>query len=255
MSFVSTQHDRWRDAMRHAWRRGALGPGQTILDLACGAGGTTIELAVLVGPTGRVRALDLSPEVIAEVRAAIHALTLTQAVADEADLDEVDLGHGTADAIWCRWAMGFVDDPIGLLERSYEALRPGGRFISHEYLELGSWRRAASSTDLDALVLAVSQSWREDGDEPPAGIEIPVWLDQIGFDLADVQVVSDGRLPGLAWQWPREFVELGLARLLAQDAITTDLAEEIRAAHDEREAQPPAPDGTPALLEVIAVRP
>ena len=241
--------------MHHAWRRGALGPGQTILDLACGAGGTTIELAGLVGPSGRVRALDLSPEVIAEVRAAIDARRLTQAVAEEAALDEVDLGHGTADAIWCRWAMAFVDDPIGLLERSYEALRPGGRFVSHEYLELGSWRRAAPSADLDALVLAVAQSWREDDDEPPAGIEIPVWLDQIGFDLADVQVVSDGRLSGLAWQWPREFVELGLSRLLAQDAITADLAHEIRAAHDAREAQPAAPDGTPALLEVIAVRP
>ena len=241
--------------MRHAWRRGALGQGQTILDLACGAGGTAIELAVLAGPAGRVRALDLSPEVIAEVRAAIDSLALTQAVAEEAALDDVDLGQDAADAIWCRWAMAFVDDPIGLLERSYEALRPGGRFVSHEYLELGSWRRAAPSTDLDALVLAVSQSWREDGDEPPAGIEIPVWLDQIGFELADVQVVSDGRIPSLAWQWPREFVELGLARLLAQDAITADLAHADPRGSRRARIAASQPDGTPALLQVIAVRP
>ncbi len=255
MSFLSDQHDQWRAAMRDAWRRAGIRPGHTVIDLACGEGRAALELAALVGPTGRVRALDLSPAAIAALRASLTASGLTHLTAEEADLNEVDLGVGETDAIWSRWILAFIDDPIDLLERSDEALRPGGVFVSHEYLDAGSWRRASPSPDLDALVLAVSQSWRDEDEDPPAGLEMAVWLDQIGFDLTEVRVVPDGRVAGLVWQWPREFVEAGLARLIAQEAVTADLADEIRREHDAREAHPTAAPGTPAVIEVIASKP
>src|SRR5579871_4994205 len=47
----------------------ALNPGDSILDIGCGAGTDTLELARMVGATGHVTGLDLRAEMIAEARA------------------------------------------------------------------------------------------------------------------------------------------------------------------------------------------
>jgi predicted methyltransferase len=45
-------------------REAGLGPGMAVLDFGCGPGGFSVAAVRLVGPAGRVYALDLRPEVI-----------------------------------------------------------------------------------------------------------------------------------------------------------------------------------------------
>src|SRR2546426_12762513 len=57
---LGLQHRVWRPRALDAWRRAGFTMGQTILDIGCGPGYATLDLAEIVGPAGRVVALDRS---------------------------------------------------------------------------------------------------------------------------------------------------------------------------------------------------
>ena len=118
----------WADYLeRHFARRGL--PGKTILDLACGTGSLTWELArrgyELIG-------VDLSPEMLAQAAqkpsdgAAIAPMFLCQS------MDKLDL-YGTIDAcVCCLDSVNYVTKPATLLrafERVHLFMMPGGVFI------------------------------------------------------------------------------------------------------------------------------
>jgi ubiquinone/menaquinone biosynthesis C-methylase UbiE len=57
---LGLQHRAWRLRALAAWRAAEIGPGQTVLDVGCGPGYASLDLAEMVGPCGRVVALDKS---------------------------------------------------------------------------------------------------------------------------------------------------------------------------------------------------
>ena len=53
--------------------RAMLRPGEAVLDLGTGTGSVAIAAAAKIGPTGRIMALDISPEMLDKARARIGA--------------------------------------------------------------------------------------------------------------------------------------------------------------------------------------
>jgi SAM-dependent methyltransferase len=60
VSRLALQHRVWRPRALDAWRRAGFMVGQTLLDLGCGPGHAAADLAEIVGPSGRVVAIDQS---------------------------------------------------------------------------------------------------------------------------------------------------------------------------------------------------
>ena len=50
------QHRVWRERMLDCWRRAGIGLGQTVVDVGCGPGFASLDLAAIVGPAGQVKA-------------------------------------------------------------------------------------------------------------------------------------------------------------------------------------------------------
>jgi SAM-dependent methyltransferase len=112
---------------RAAMDRLAPQPGERVLDIGCGSGPTTIELARRVVPGGTALGIDISPTMIdaAKARATSEAVdNVSYAVAD-AQVD--DFGGATFDAVFSRFGVMFFADAAAAFANIRRALAPGGR--------------------------------------------------------------------------------------------------------------------------------
>ena len=104
----------------------ALQPGARVLDIGCGAGETSLDLATAVAPGGAVLGVDISRTLleVAGRRAAERGL---QARFEAADAQIADFGGERFDAAFSRFGVMFFADPAAAFANIRKALKPGGR--------------------------------------------------------------------------------------------------------------------------------
>jgi SAM-dependent methyltransferase len=103
-----------------------LAPGQRVVDLGCGSGGTTLELASRVGAGGGVLGVDIADEMLERGRERATQLGVTTVEFLNADVQVEDLGTARFDAAYSRFGVMFFDDPIAAFTNVRRALRPEG---------------------------------------------------------------------------------------------------------------------------------
>ncbi len=252
---LGLQHVVWRPRALDAWRRAGFTRGQTLLDIGCGPGHAAVDLADIVGASGRVLALDRSRRFLDALLAAQRARGLEQLAVRELDLEETDLPDVKADGAWCRWVFAFLKRPRDLLARIAGALRRGGTLVVHEYFDYGTWRMAPRCDHVEELVQIIMESWRAEGGEPDIGLSLPSWLTEVGFEVKTVSPIVDIVPPSsLTWQWPRTFFQSSLGRLVDLGHLTAERARLMGQAFAECEAAPNTLMVTPAVVEIIAIR-
>jgi SAM-dependent methyltransferase len=114
------------------------GPGGTWADLGAGAGTFTRALAALLGPEGRVYAVDRDPHAVAALRtwavasAGASARVGASVIPVEADFTR-SLDLPALDGVLLANALHFVRDAEPVLARVARAVRPGGHVVIVEY--------------------------------------------------------------------------------------------------------------------------
>ena len=108
-----------------------LKPGELLLDVGCGTGDATAQLATGVIPGGRTVGIDLSEAMITEARkrAAGSDLPLEFRIADAHDLPFPD-NH--FDACSAERVFVHLADPLGVLAEMVRVVKPGGRVVVRE---------------------------------------------------------------------------------------------------------------------------
>jgi SAM-dependent methyltransferase len=104
--------------------RAAAQSGERVVDLGCGCGATTVKLAELVGPSGKVRGIDISSRMLARAKERAHPFSWVDFV--EGDAAEYRLA-ADADLVFSRFGSMFFADPVAAFTNVRTALRPGGR--------------------------------------------------------------------------------------------------------------------------------
>ncbi|MEH3061597.1 MAG: class I SAM-dependent methyltransferase [Methylobacterium radiotolerans] len=107
--------------------RAGLAPGETVLDIGCGAGATTLEAARRVGPAGSVTGADISAPLLAvgRERAEAEAPGSASLRFVAADVETADLGR--FDHVVSRFGVMFFADSARAFANVRRMLRPGGR--------------------------------------------------------------------------------------------------------------------------------
>lgn len=252
---LGLQHRVWRPRVLDAWRRAGFTPGQTLVDLGCGPGWATLDLAELAGPDGRVIAVDRSRRFLDHLAAAARARGLANIETLEMDLDESPLPSLAADGIWSRWFYAFLRAPRRLLASAAQALRAGGVMVMHEYVDYRAWRLSPRSEEFEAFVGEVIAAWREDGGEPDIGLDLPRWLTELGLEVRTLAPRGEIARPGdFVWHWPRSFVEIGVQRLVDLGRFGPERGRAIVAAFERVETTPGAFQITPTVGEILAWR-
>ncbi len=106
----------------------SISRGMRVLDVACGAGSQSVEVAKHVGPEGYVLASDISRTMLEQVRKNAHRSGITNIETLAAAAEELDASVGPFDAAICRMGLMLFPAPQQALERIRSLLRPGARF-------------------------------------------------------------------------------------------------------------------------------
>ncbi len=252
---LGLQHRVWRPRALDAWRRAGFTVGQTLVDLGCGPGYASLDLAEIVGPQGRVHALDRSRRFLDALDAFRVPRRLDQITPHELDLDEAPLPVVGADGAWARWVFAFVKQPRELLRKVHGTLKPGGVLVLHEYFDYRTWRMIPRCPAQEAFVSTVMESWRREGGEPDIALDLSRWLEETGFELRALNPIIDVVSPrDHGWQWPIAFLRVGMRRLVELGQLDAAQAEAVEVAIEAMERDPMARMITPGVLELIAVK-
>jgi SAM-dependent methyltransferase len=248
---LGLQHRVWRRHALEGWHRAGIAPGQTIVDIGAGPGFAATDLAEIVGPEGRVIALERSRNFLESLRARANRLGLANIEARELDVSEAGFGEEFADGCWCRWLLSFAARPRRTVGSIAAALKPGGVAIFHEYADYGSWRMMPANAQVDQFRDLVMQSWRDSGGEPDIALQLPSWLAEEGLEIVGIRPLIDIVGPSdFTWQWPAAFMAVNAARLAALGYIDADEAERMARALDDPD--PTVRMITPLVAEIIA---
>lgn len=110
---------------RDAWKRAGLKPGMQVLDLACGPGFTSCELAKAVG-NGQVTGIDINEELIAVAHQAQASENVANAAFSIGNVYALALQENHFDFVYARFLFQHLERPRQALENVMRVLKPGG---------------------------------------------------------------------------------------------------------------------------------
>lgn len=116
----------WR---RRAARITGLGAGGSALDVACGSGKLTAELARIAGPSGKVVGLDFSPQMLEVARRDHPSIEFT-----EGDALNLPFDDAAFDASTIAFGLRNLADPIRGLREMWRVINAGGRAVVLEFV-------------------------------------------------------------------------------------------------------------------------
>lgn len=108
-----------------------LSPGQELLDVGCGPGTITVDLAQRVAP-GRTFGIDLSPEVIAAARRIQREGGTAAIVFEEGDVYNLSFGDAIFDVVYAHQVLQHLSDPVAALVEMRRVLKDGGMLAVRE---------------------------------------------------------------------------------------------------------------------------
>ena len=249
---LQAQHDTWLSETADLWERADFNVGQAILDLGCGPGFISLELAERVGAEGRILAVDGSPKFADFLRHRAASAGLRQVEVAVADVRTLDLPAASMDAAFARWLLCFIEEPQGVIERVARVLKTGGRLVVVDYCAYGAFVARIEHPHLRRVLQAVHESF---GERLDIGGKLPELMARCGLEAVEVVPIGGIARPGnRIWRWIEQFLRVYLPELVARGA----LREEECAAHwEEWQANardPQASISSPPMVGVIGVK-
>jgi ubiquinone/menaquinone biosynthesis C-methylase UbiE len=192
--------ERWPDTAA-LFERVGLSPGMRCIDLGCGGGEVTLEMARLVGPGGSVTGIDMD-----EVK-----LDLARQAAARSGLGNVefrllslhDWDEPTAyDAVYCRFVLQHLSRPVDVLRRMWAGVRRGGVLVVED-ADFDGWCCDPPNDGFDFFLRAYSQVIKRRGGDHATGRKLYGYFLALGIDDPQVAVVQSAWAKGegktLAW--------------------------------------------------------
>ncbi|WP_300081913.1 methyltransferase domain-containing protein [Propioniciclava sp.] len=154
--------------------------GARVLDLGCGPGSITLDLAEMVGPEGQVVGVDFSPAAIDAARRAAHARGDSRTRFVVADLDELGGEPETFDVVYAQQVLQHLGDPVAALRTMGRLCRSGG-IVAVRDADYGAMAWFPEFAGLRAWHELYCASARALGGEPDAGRRLNAWVRAAGL--------------------------------------------------------------------------
>jgi SAM-dependent methyltransferase len=173
------QSHRWRTAENSApYLLPSLRPGLDLLDVGCGPGTITVDLARLVAP-GRVVGIDVAEAPLAEARAAAarDGVEVSFGVGDVYSLEFED---DSFDVVHAHQVLQHLTDPVAALREMARVCRPGGVLAVRD-VDYAATSWFPLDEGLDRWLSTYSAVARRNAAEPDAGRRLLAWAHAAGL--------------------------------------------------------------------------
>jgi len=217
------------------WAASGVRPGAVVADIGCGPGAVSVVLAGLVGPGGRVLAVERDPETVETARAVITRAGRANVSVTVGEANDTGIAPGSVDVVMLRHVLahnGPLEDAI--VAHAASLVRPGGSvYLADIYVDALAMRPSDPVADLTARY---TEWHRQRGNDLATGLRLGELLQSAGLEVLDHQ----GRYqiftppPGFrppAWAARDALVAAGLATADDLDRWTSTL-ERLDAAAD-----------------------
>ena len=173
----------------HTWRTAAnsaayllphLRAGQSVLDVGCGPGTITVDLANLVAP-GRVVGVDHAPGILEQARlAAAEAGLADRTEFAQADVHALEFADDTFDVVHAHQVLQHVGGPVTALREMRRVCKPGG-IVAVRESDYRAFFWYPDSPELLWWQKLYDTVARANGGEPDAGRRLWSWAREVGF--------------------------------------------------------------------------
>ncbi|EKM59027.1 uncharacterized protein PHACADRAFT_249190 [Phanerochaete carnosa HHB-10118-sp] len=204
-----------------AYLLSSLTPDMTILDVGCGPGSITIDLARHV-PRGHVVGIDI------EAAASTLDKGRTQAQMEGVMNVEFRTGNGytlpfpddTFDATHSHQVLHQIDDPVHFMREMHRVTKPGG-FIASRVWDTGSWILHPQDEGITSFRTMTQRINSERGLVPFAGRNLHIWARKAGFEAGRVKISTST----MTFRTPEERIYVGeLFRAISQESDFATMA-------------------------------
>ena len=218
--------------------------GDRLLDIGCGPGTITADLAAIVAP-GEVVAIDREPLVVEEARHVAMQRGLDNLAIEVGDGYSLRFEDDTFDVVHAHQVLHHLSNPVAALAEMRRVARPGGLVAVRE-ADYGAMTWYPEDDRLDRWREIYHTAARSNGAEPDAGRRLLAWAHAAGFTdvtaSASVSLFADARGRAL-WSdsWARRMTESPVAEQAIAESIASheelqEVAEAFRAWNDHPDA-------------------
>jgi SAM-dependent methyltransferase len=182
-------------AGRMAIERLAPQSGQQVIDLGCGTGQTTLELAARVAPRGQALGVDITDALLQRAREHATATGTNNVEFRHADVQNSDLGRARFDGAFSRFGVMFFADPVAAFTNVHRSVKPGS------VISFACWQPVTSNEWMSVPAEAAVSVLGSPPELPAAGAPGPFSLsdrDRVGgilvsagFHQVDIEAHDD----------------------------------------------------------------
>ncbi|GGN44626.1 hypothetical protein GCM10012285_27360 [Streptomyces kronopolitis] len=211
----------WRTAANSAgYLLEALRPHLRILDIGCGPGTITADLAALV-PDGQVTGLERAPEVLDRARATATERGLTNVRFTVGDVHALDFPDDSFDVVHAHQVLQHVGDPVQALREMRRVAAPGG-IVAVRDADFAGMAWYPQTDGMDDWLRLYQRVARANGGEPDAGRRLHAWARRAGF-APDALTATAGtwcyRTPQERSWWSELWAERTVSSSFARTAV------------------------------------
>ncbi len=208
---------RWRTAENSAaYLLSFLAPGMEVLDVGCGPGSLTIDLAQRTAP-GRMVGIDLSAAVISEATEAAETGGVANVTFRVGDFRSVGFQPGTFDIVHAHQVLQHLRDPVGALAAMRSLVRDAG-VVAVRDSDYSAMTWAPRSPYLDRWLEIYMEVTRRNGAEADAGRWLLAWAQQAG--CRDITYTSS------TWTFATEETRRWWSELWAERTVGSSFSEQ-----------------------------